>query len=179
MTTNVQKPVTNKEARENLKSQLNEYLAQQPESIRSAHRWMKGMEVAGVVLIAAAFILAMVLSIAWKSINPLVIPIAWLSFAACMGLLMMLFGLEAVILRAFPPLLWLGKPPKFVTGSDALWRGWAYILGGLLAVALWVFLAYATWTQNWSMLSPLIGILGVAMSIAIVYSMFQKLTKSR
>jgi hypothetical protein len=178
MITNVQKTLTNKEGRENLKSQLAQYLALRPESIQSTHKWMKGLEVAGVVVIIAAFSVAMVVSIAWKSLNPLVIPIAWFAFAASMGLTMILLGLDAIILRAFPPILWPGKPPAFVTGSGAVWRGWAYIVGGLVAVVLWGFFAYATWTQNWAILRPLINVLGVAMTIAILYSIFQKVTKA-
>ena len=179
MTTNVPKTLTNKEARENLKSQLAQYLALRPESIQSAHKWMKGLEVAGVVIIIAAFCVALVVSFAWKSLNPQVIPIAWFAFAASMGLTMVLLGLDAIILRAFPPVLWPGKPPAFVTGSGAVCRGWAYIVGGLAAAVLWGFFAYATWTQNWAMLRPLINILGVAMTIAILYSIFQKITKAR
>jgi hypothetical protein len=178
MTTNVQKSLTNKEARENLKSQLAQYLALRPESIQSAHKWMKYLEVAGVVIIIVAFSVAMVLSVAWKSINPQVIPIAWFAFAASMGLTMILLGLDAIILQAFPTILWPGKPPTFVSGSGAVWRGWAYILGGLGVAALWGFFAYATWTQNWAMLRPLINVLGVGMTIAILYSIFQKITKA-
>ena len=178
MTTNVQKSLTNKEARENLKAQLAQYLALQPESIQSAHKVMKGLEVTGVVIIIAAFSVAMVVSIAWKSLNPQVIPIAWFVFAASMGLTMILLGLDAIILQAFPPVLWPGKPPAFVTGSGAVWRGWAFIVGGLVAAALWGFFAYATWTQNWAMLRPLINVLGVVMTIAILYSIFKKVTKA-
>jgi hypothetical protein len=178
MTTNVQKSLTNKEARETLKSQLDQTLALRPESVQSAHKWMKGLEIAGLVIIIAAFSVAMVVSIAWKSLNPQVIPIAWFAFAASMGLTMILLGLDAIILRAFPPVLWPGIPPKFVTGSSAVWRGWAYIVGGLVAAALWGFFAYAIWTQNWAMLRPLINVLGVGMTIAILYSIFQKITKA-
>jgi len=95
-----------------------------------------------------------------------------------MGLTMILLGLDAIILQAFPPVLWPGKPPAFVTGSGAVWRGWAFIVGGLVAAALWGFFAYATWTQNWAMLRPLINVLGVVMTIAILYSIFKKVTKA-
>jgi hypothetical protein len=173
------KPVSNKEARENLKLQLAEYLAQQPGSTQTVHKVMNGLEVAGVVIIITAFIVALVLSFAWKSINPMMIPIAWFAFAASASLTMILLGLDAIVLRAFPPILWPGKPSRFTTGSGATWRGWAFMAGGLAAVALWGLFAYAIWTQNWTMLRPLINILGIGMTIAVLYSILMKFAKAR
>ena len=132
MTTNVQEFATGKEAREHLKLQLAQYLEQQPESTQSLHRWMKRLEAASVGIIAAAFIVALYVSVAWKSVPPMVIPIAWFFFAASAAPAMVLVGLHAVILRAFPPIVWPGKPPKFVTGSGAVWTGSAFILLALV-----------------------------------------------
>jgi hypothetical protein len=159
--------------------QLAEYLAQQPGSTQTVNKVMNGLEVAGVVIIIMAFIVALVLSFAWKSINPMMIPIAWFAFAASASLTMILLGLDAIVLRAFPPILWPGKPSRFTTGSGATWRGWAFMAGGLAAVALWGLFAYAIWTQNWTMLRPLINILGIGMTIAVLYSILMKFAKAR
>lgn len=183
MTTNVRKFATDKEAREQLKSQLEQYLAQQPESTQSAHKWMKRLEVASAGIIAAAFLVALYVSIAWKSVNPIVIPIAWFVFAASVAPAMIFVGLDAIILRAFPPAVWPGKLPKFVTGSSAVWRGWAFILLALVTAVFWGFFAYAVGTFNMVMLEPLIrifaGVVGIGMTVAILYSMFQKVSQRR
>jgi hypothetical protein len=55
MTTNIQKIATDKEAKEQLKAQLAGYLAQAPESTRSAHMWMKRVDTAWLGIVIAAF----------------------------------------------------------------------------------------------------------------------------
>ncbi len=180
-TTNVQNFATQKEAKENLKLQLAQYLGQLPETTQSLHGWMKRLEMAGVGIIAAAFIVAMVVSIAWKSVNPITIPIAWFVFAASAAPAMIFVGLDAITLQAFPPVVWPGKLPKFVTGSRAVWTGWAFILLALVIAAFWGFFAYAVGTFNMVMLEPLIrilsGVVGVVMTVSILYAMFQKLSQ--
>jgi hypothetical protein len=181
--TNVQKLGTEKEAREQLKLQLAQHLAQQPESTQATHKWMKRLEVAGVGIIAAAFIVALLVSVTWKSVNPIMIPIAWFAFAASAAPAIIFVGLDAIILRAFPPVVWPGKPPKFITGSGAVRTGWAFILGSLLFATLWGFFAYAVGTFNIAMLEPLIRIfsvvVGIGMTVAILYSIFQKISRTR
>jgi len=181
MTTNVQKLATGKEAREYLKSQLAQYLGQQPESTQSLHRWMRLLEVAGAGIIAAAFLVALYFSIAWKSVDPIVIPIAWFVFAASVAPALIFVGLDAITLRAFPPIVWPGKLPKFVTGSRAVWAGWGFVLLALVAAAFWGFFAYTVGTFNTLMLEPLIqifsGVVGIGMTIALLYSMFRKISQ--
>jgi len=181
--TNVQKFATGKEAKENFKLQLAQYLAQLPESTQSLHKWMKRLEAAGAGIIAATFIVALYLSIAWKSVNPIMIPVAWFVFAASAAPAMIFVGLDAITLRAFPPVLLPGKLPTFVTGSRAVWTGWAFILLAVVVVAFWGFFAYAVGTFNMVMLEPLIrilgGVLGIVMTVSILYAMFQKISQRR
>jgi hypothetical protein len=171
------------ESRQALRAQLAQYVAQQPESTQASHKWMKRLEVAGAGIMAAAFIVAMYVFVAWKSVNPIVIPIAWFFFAASAAPAMIFLGLDAITLRAFPPAVWPGKQQKFRTGSGAVWAGWAFILIALVVAVFWGFFAYSVWTLNLAMLEPLIGILGVVMGVGIVISMlfttFQKIFKSR
>jgi len=176
-TANVQKFATEKEAKEHFKLQLAEYLGQQPESTQSLHKWMKRLEAAGVGITAAAFIVAMYVSIAWESVNPIVIPVAWFAFAASIAPAMIFVGLDAITLRAFPPVVWPGKLPKFVTGSGAVWRGWAFILLALVVAAFWGFFAYTVGTLNMAMITPLVTVLGVIMGVGIVVSIVQKLIR--
>ena len=172
-----------KSNREDLKLRLATHLEQQPGSTQAWHIWMKRLMVAGVGIIVAAFIVAMYVSIAWRSINPILIPLAWFVFAASAAPALMFLGLDAIILRAFPPVLLPGKLPRFVTGSGAVWTGWAFILGALLVAAFWGFFAYAVGTFNVVMLEPLIrilaGVVGVGATISVLYSIYQKANRSR
>jgi hypothetical protein len=171
------------ETKEQLRLQIAQYMEQLPQSKRAFHKGMKLLEGVGVVIIVAAFSFAMYISIAWKSVNPFIIPIAWFAFAASASPLLVLTGLHAVILKAFPPITWLGKTQKFITGSGAVRSGWGSISVSILLVAFWGFFAYATWTQNWALLTPLIGIMGAAMGgmivIAMLLTTIQKLTRFR
>jgi hypothetical protein len=174
----VQGPVV--ESKQDLKAQLAQYVAQQPESTLAFHKWMKCLEVAGAGIMAAAFIAAMYVSVAWKSVNPIVIPVAWFLFAASAAPAMIFVGLDAIILRAFPPVVLPGKQ-KFVTGGGAVWTGWAFILLALVVAAFWGFFAYAVGTLNMALIAPLVTILGVLMgvgiAVSIVLSIFQKLIR--
>ena len=181
--TNVQKLGTEKEAREQLKMQLAQHLAQQPESTQATHKWMKRLEVAGVGIVIAAFAVALYGSFAWASANPTMIPVAWFFFATCLSLMVVLFGLHAILIRAYPPIILPGKVQKFVSGSGAVWIGVVSIVGGLIMAALWVMFAYSTATYNLAMVAPLVNILGIFMSIvivgSIVYSLYQKVSQPR
>jgi hypothetical protein len=182
-TVSVQGDVTEKVAGEQLKQQLARYLEQQPDSMKAFHKWMKGLEAASLALIAAALILALYISIAWKNFEPKLIPTAWFLFAASVAPLLLLSGIHTLILRAFPTSLMSGKAQKLVTGRGAIWAGCGFIVGGLVGVAFWGLFAYSAWTLNWALLIPMITVLGVAMGVMIIIGMLlttiQKLTKTR
>ena len=167
----VHKLGTKNEAREQLKLQLAHYLAQQTESTRSLHKWMKHLEMASLGVIAVAFLVALAISIAWKSVNPLTIPVAWFVFAASTSLNMAIVGLHAMSLRAFPPAVLPGKKQKFVTGHAAVWAGLGTIGLGLVTGAFWGFFAYAVGTFNLALIAPLANILGILMGIAIIFQL--------
>jgi len=182
-TAKVQEFETKKEARQHLRMQIEQYLEGQPESTQTFHRWMKRLEVAGLGLIVAAFIVATYLSINWKNVPQLSIPIAWFLFAASAMPAMVLVGLHAIVLRAFPPILIPGSLQKFVTGSQAVWTGAGLILTGLALAAFWGAFAYGIGTFNMALLEPLIrilaGVVGIGMTISILYNIYQKVTRSR
>jgi len=181
-TTNVAGSITQPETKEQLRQQIAQYVEQQSESKQAAHQWMKRLEGVGVGVILAAFIVALYLSFAWKSIDPILIPIAWFAFVASAGPLAVIIGLHSLILKASPPVIIPGKAQKFVTGSGAVWSGLGFIVSGVALSAFWGFFAYATWTQNWVVLQPLIGFLGVVMGVGIAVSilvgMAQKIIKT-
>jgi len=170
------------EAREQLKLQLTHYLEQQPESTLSLHKWMKRLELASLGIIIAAFSVALGISIAWKSFNPLTIPVAWFVFAASLSLTVVLVGLHAMLLRAFPPSVLPGKKQKFVTGNAAAWAGMRTMAFGLVGGAFWALFAYAVGTFNLALIAPLANILGILMAIAIIFQLvrttLEKISKS-
>jgi hypothetical protein len=164
------------------KSQLAQYLEQQPASRQAFHKWMKRLEVVSAGIIAAAFILAMYVSVAWKSVNPIMIPTAWFLFAASVTPATVLVGLHAVVLRAFPPIILPGTKQKFVTGREAVGSGWGLVLVGLGIGAFWGLFAYSVWTLNLAMLEPLIRILGVVVgvgiAVSVLYSIYHSISRS-
>jgi hypothetical protein len=164
-----------KETRDQLKQQLAQYMEQQPESKKVFHKWMKYLEAVSLGVILAAFLIALYFSITWKSVNPLIIPIAWFAFAASGSLLIALTGVHAAILRGFPTDILPSKAQKFVTGNKAVWIGLGLILGGLAYAAFWGMLAYATWTANYELLRPLIGFLGTVLGLGIAVSILAKM----
>ncbi len=172
-----------KSTREDLKLRLAQHLEQVPGSTLVWHKWMMRLMVAGVGIIVAAFIVAMYVSIAWRTINPMLIPLAWFVFAASAAPTLMFLGLDAIILRAFPPVVLPGKLPRFVAGSGAVWTGWAFILGALLVAAFWGIFAYAVGTFNLIMLEPLIrilgGVVGIGATISVLVALFRKMPRAR
>lgn len=196
-TMNVQPSVTRAQAKEQLKQELAHYLEQQSESMRTFHRWMKGLEWASVALTVIVFIVALVVSINWTNVPKNLIPTAWFALPGSFSSILLLLGLHTIILKASPagsglpatiqrsapPTPQLRKNLPFVTGREAVGRGWAFVIGGLLLGAFWGLFAYAAWTLNWAILTPMITFLGVLMGVAIVFGMIlttvQKISKMR
>lgn len=173
--------LTDKEIRAQLKAQLADHLTAQPESVQSAHKWMNRVEAVGLGIVIAAFAYALYGSFAWASLNPSMIPVAWFAFATSLSLMAILFGLHAVLIRAFPPVTLPGKPQKFVSGSAAVWTGAASIVGGLVLAGFWIAFAYSTATFNLAMIVPLANALGVVVGIgilvSIVFAIYQKVSR--
>jgi hypothetical protein len=195
-TVSIQGVGTKKEAREQLKLQLTQYVSEQPESRQAFDRWMKGLEVASLGLVAALFLLAMVVSIGWTNVPSQAIPTAWFAFVGSFSLTIVLVGLHAIILQAFPPVGGLqssmvhgyspirvpGKQSRFVTGREAVMKGWGVVVMGLIAGAFWAVFGYASWTINMAILTPMITILayvlGIGIAFSIVYSIFTSIFRS-
>ena len=191
-TGSLDKTVTTQDAREQHKRQLAQYVAQQPASRQAFHRWMKALEIASLVIIAALFILALVLSFNWKNVPTQAIPTAWFVFVGSFSLTMLLVGLHAVILQVFPPVGGLPysitrsyapfrapvKQSKFVTGREAVKQGWGIVVLALVAAAFWGVFAYAAWTVNMTILTPMITVLAVLLGVGIVASIIFSIIRS-
>jgi len=182
-----------------LKTQLASYLQKQPENIRSFHRAMKVLESIALGIIIMIFITALALSFMWKTIPIGAIPAAWFLLPTSVAVLMLLIAVHALRLHAFPPsslysiykggspMQQLGKYQQFVTGKAADTQAWILILVALAVGAFFAIFAWASWTVNWAILTPMINISGIALGIVIaigivggmILKTYQKLSKSR
>lgn len=203
-TVNIPEDGTKTEPVQDLRSQLAGYVAQQPASKQSFHKWMRILEWASLAIPVGVFALALYLSIAWKSVPTHAIPTAWLAFPASFAPYLILFGLHAVGLRAYPPtgpmagsfvFIVPGLPANALREKRELFRvdgpavawGWGTVVLGLILCAFWGVFAWAAWTINMALLTPLITFLGYALGIAIagsiIFSIFRdiyrRITRSR
>jgi len=189
---------TKSEPVQNLRSQLAEYVAQQPASKQTFHKWMRIAEVASLAIPVAVFAVALYVSINWKAVPQTAIPTAWLCLPASVTPFLIIVGVHAVGLRAFPPTGLLGNPLRVAypipggqvskmlplrVGRQALVWGWGLVVMALISGAFWGVFAYAAWTVNLAMLEPLIRILasvvGVGIAVSILYSIFRSIFRSR
>lgn len=169
--------------KQEFKVQLARHVAQQPESKQVFHKWMKVLEMAGLAIVAGAFAVAMYVSVNVATMPQRAVPTAWFAFPASVAPLMILVGVHAIGLRAFLPIVLPGKPQQFVTGSKAVGSGWGLIVTALVVGAFWGTFAWAMWSNDMALIlsyTRILGIaLGVAIPIAIVASLFQKLLRPR
>ena len=167
-----------KETENNLKLEIARYMDGLPESRKVFHKWMTYLEVLGMGIILAAFLIALYFSITWKSVNPVTIPLAWFAFAVSGSLLIMFNGVHSAILHAFPTSILPKKPNKFITGNKAIVIGVGLIIGGLAYGAFWGMMAYGTMTANFDILRPLISSLGLVLGFGIAISIVVKMASS-
>lgn len=180
MTANVQKFATDKEARAQVKLQIAEYMAQQPESTRSADKWMKRLEVASLAIYIGTFVNALIISIRWESVPVATIPAAWFLFVASALPTLLLFGVHAILVKAFPTVVLFGRPSRFVTGAQAVRTGWLLIVSSLIGAAVWGYLTYRIWTSDYATMGAILGVvIGVGITIQLIYTVYSKISKSR
>jgi hypothetical protein len=180
-----------------IKALVASYLAEQPENIRSFHRLMNVLESISVGLIAVVFIAALVLSFMWKTVPAQAIPAAWFLLPVSGAILLLLICVHAIVLKVFPPsslylalqggssIPFSAKTRQFRTGKAALSLAWGLLVLGLVLGAFFAVFAWAAWTVNWDLLTPMITVLGyflgISIAVGIVGGMiaktFQKLSK--
>jgi hypothetical protein len=153
--------------RQEIKAQLAQHVAQQPAWKRAFDKWMKVLEIAGLVLIVGVFAVAMYVSINHTAVTGTVIAIAWFALPVSFAPLMILLGVHAIGLRAFYPIVLPGKPEQFATGSKAVWSGAGLIAIALLVAAFWGGLGWAVWSGDMALIGSYVRVLGTAMGVAI------------
>lgn len=173
--------------RQEFKAQLANHVAQQPEWKQVFHNVMKVSEAAGLALVAAAFAVAMYVSINHTAVSGTAIATAWFAFPVSVAPLMILIGVHAIGLRAYFPIVLPGKPQRLVTGARAVWSGAGLIVTALLVGAFWGALAWAVRSGDMALIGTYLRILGtvmgiviaIAIPVAIVGSLFRQISRSR
>ena len=196
-TTTPSTKTTAKVSSKEIKSLVASYLAEQPESTRSFHRLMNVLEGISVGLIAVVFVAALVLSFMWKTIPTQAIPAAWFLLPVSGALLLLLICVHAIVLRIFPPsslylalqggsaIPFSAKTRQFRSGKAAVSLAWGLLALALVLGAFFAVFAWAAWTVNWELLTPMITVLGYALGITIAVGIvggmiaktYQKLSK--
>ena len=169
------------EAKSDAKEQMARYLAQQPQSKRTFDRVMKVLELGGLALVAGYVAWAIYASINWSVQRDIVA--VWFAFPVSVVILLVLVGIHAAGLGAFPPVIVPGGPQEFVTGSKAVGTGLGLAVTILIVGTFWGGFAYGIWTENLAMLMPLVGVVaavvGVGAIIAIISDLYRRFFRSR
>lgn len=155
------------------RAQLAQYLAEQPQSRQTFDKVMKVLELGALALMAGYLAWAIYASINWS--EPKNIVAVWFAFPVSVVILLVLIGVHAAGLRAFPPVAPLSSMQAFVTGSKAVGTGVGFAITVCLAAGFWGALAWAIWAENWAILEPLMHVLGVVLGVGIVFAVVSDL----
>ena len=123
--------------REQFKAQLSEYLDKQPAIVRGLHQVLKVVALICLALAIIFGIVAVYYTILWAATGSFTslgkatyLPEAWVNFGLSMSFLVFPWGLDAMLLRAFPTDAFIPyaygkttKPINFFTGIGAFFAG--------------------------------------------------------
>ena len=146
-------PTKGTEYRAEFLTKFNEYLATQHPIVRGLHLVLKGL---AMVCIALPFIfgaVALYQTYIWVTTGSVAsIGIAWANFGFSCSFMVFFWGLDAMLLRAFPTGAFLiyaygsvRKPVNFMTGFGALFAGFGIMCAGApgaatIPAAIWQFI---------------------------------------
>ena len=147
------------EYREQFLAQFNQYLAMQHPIIRGIHLVLKGLAMICFALPFIFGIIAMYYTFVWATTGNFSslgdatnLPIAWVNFGMSCSFLVFFWGLDAMLMRAFPTGAFLTyvygtvrKPIKFMTGLGAFFAGFGIMCAGAPGAAtiptvIWQFI---------------------------------------
>ncbi len=163
------------EAKPDARAQMARYLEQQPQSKRKFDKVMKALELGGLALVAGYVAWAIYVSINWSVQRE--IAAVWLACPVILAVLLALVGIHAAGLGVFPPVIVLGGPQEFATGSKAVGTGIGFAVTVSLAGVFWGAFAYGIWAESWALLKPLSQIVGVVVGVGVVVVVISELRK--
>jgi hypothetical protein len=142
-TANVQSTISTEQHNEQLKAQLSAYLAKQPPIIRGLHWVLQGVAVVCMGLAVWFFFAAMYQTVLWAATGSFTslgqatrLPDAWVNFGLSMSFLVFPWGLDSMLLRVFPALVFpiaayrSNKPLHYFTGLGAFFAGLGIMCAG-------------------------------------------------
>lgn len=152
-------PKKGTEYREQFLAQFNQYLATQPAIIRGLHLVLKGLAMICFILPFIFGIIALYHTFLWATTGSFSslgeatnLPAAWAYFGLSCSFMVFPWGLDAMLMRAFPSGAFLvyvygqvRKPVKFFTGLGAFFAGFGIMCAGAPGAAvipevIWQFL---------------------------------------
>jgi hypothetical protein len=135
--TSVQQEVERVDSKEETRSQLDRHLEQQPASIQTAQKLMLALEAVILVLYIGLLIVAVYVSVTWKTHGELAVPRWWMASQVGAGLGMVILGLHSLMVRAYLPLPSSSGKDSIVTGRKAVSQAWKLMGLGLLWAVAW------------------------------------------
>ena len=132
------------EYRDQFRSQFNQYLASQPSFVRGLHMVLQGLAMVCFVLPFIFGLIAFYQTYIWATTGSVaLIGVSWMNFGLSCSLMVFPWGLDAMLMRAFPTNAFLQyaygtvrKPVKFMTGLGAFFAGFGVMCAGAPGVAV-------------------------------------------
>ena len=126
------------------RAQFGAYLAKQPGIVRGLHVVLEVFSLACLLLAVVCFVIALYNSIVWAftgSFSSLGeapgLPIAWVNFGLSMSLLVFPWGLDSMLMRVFPAIVFparfyrSNRPISYKTGLGAFFAGFGIMCAGM------------------------------------------------
>jgi hypothetical protein len=141
------------EYREQFLAQFNQYLATQHPIVRGLHLALKGLAMILFVLPFIFGFIAVYQTYIWATTGSLTaLGVAWANFGFSCSFMVLPWGLDAMLMRAFPTGAFLTtaygtvrKPIRFTTGLGAFFAGFGIMCAGapgaaIIPTVIWQFL---------------------------------------
>ena len=141
------------EYREQFLAQFNQYLATQHPIVRGLHLLLKGLAMILFVLPFLFGFIAVYQTFIWATTGNLAaLGVAWANFGFSCSFLVFPWGLDAMLMRAFPTGAFLTtaygtvrKPIRFTTGLGAFFAGFGIMCAGapgaaIIPTVIWQFI---------------------------------------
>jgi len=137
-----------------IRARFSEYLAKQLPIVRGLHIVLQGLALFCAGLAVVCFFVALYYTGLWAATGSFTslgkatnLPIAWVSYGLSMSLLVFPWGLDSMLMRVFPaiifPAAWYSspKPIQYKTGIGAFFAGFGIMCAGAPGAAYFITLA--------------------------------------
>jgi hypothetical protein len=125
------------------RNQFNDYLAKQHPVVRALHTVLMGLSIFCILLAVVFFCVALYQTVLWATTGSFTslgkatsLPIAWVNFGLSMSFLVFPWGLDSMLMRVFPAIVFLvawyrsNKPIQYKTGLGAFFAGFGIMCAG-------------------------------------------------